>query len=64
MWLAWVVAVIVLARRKNPVDRLARASVVAAALVMIVVYVIPHSLRGSQLDYTRIEAGAGAANDR
>jgi hypothetical protein len=60
MWLAWVVAVVVRDRRKDPGDRLARASVVAAALIMIVVYVIPHSLRGSQLDYGGLEAGAAA----
>jgi hypothetical protein len=60
MWLVWVAAVIVLARRKDPADRLARATVVFAALVMTVVYVIPHSLRGSQLDYTNVEAGAAA----
>jgi len=60
MWLVWVVALFVLARRKDPADRTARASVVLAALVMIVVYVIPHSLRGSQLDYGRMEAGAAA----
>ena len=31
MWLAWVVAVVVLARRREPADRLARWAVVAAA---------------------------------
>jgi hypothetical protein len=60
MWLAWIVAVLVLARRPRPDDRLARASVVLAALVTIVVYLIPHSLRGSQLDYGKVETGAAA----
>jgi hypothetical protein len=59
MWIAWIVAVAVLHRRRDPADRLARACVVLAALVMMAVYVIPHSLRGSQLDYSRHEA-AGA----
>lgn len=62
MWLAWVVAAIVLGRRRDPADRVARATAVAAAVVMLAVYVVPHSLRGSQLDYGRLEAG-GAAKD-
>ena len=60
MWLAWVVAVAVLSRRRDPHDRVARATVAVAAAAMITVYVIPHSLRGSQLDYSQVEAGASA----
>jgi hypothetical protein len=59
-WLAWVVAVFVLGRRRDPGDRTARCTVVAAAAVMIAAYLVPHSLRGSQLDYGRLEAGAAA----
>ena len=62
MWLAWVIAVAVLSRRRDPRDRVARATVAVAAAAMITVYVIPHSLRGSQLDYSRVETGA-VAND-
>jgi hypothetical protein len=62
MWLAWVVAVTVLSRRRDPHDRVARATVAIAAAAMITVYVIPHSLRGSQLDYSRVEAG-GSTKD-
>jgi len=62
MWLAWVVAVAVLARRREPGDRVARGTVVAACLVTIAVYLVPHSLRGSQLDYGKVEGG-GAAKD-
>jgi len=59
MWLAWVAAVAVFRRRKDPLDRAARWVTVAAAAVMIAVYVLPHSLRGSELDYSKLEAGAG-----
>ena len=38
-----------------------RATVLAAAVVMTVVYLIPHSLRGSELDYVRVESGTPAA---
>jgi hypothetical protein len=57
MWLAWVAALAVGRRRKDPSDRVARWTTIAAALVMIAVYLVPHSLRGSQLDYGKAEAG-------
>ena len=60
MWLAWVAAIAVWSRRRDPSDRVARWTTVAAALVMIAVYLVPHSLRGSQLDYTRAEVGGDA----
>jgi hypothetical protein len=56
MWLAWVAAVVVFWRRKDPLDRVARWVTVAAAVVMIAVYVVPHSLRGSEVDYSRLDA--------
>ena len=60
MWLAWVVAVVGLGRRRDPADRKARWTVAAAAAVMLAVYLVPHSLRGSQLDYGKVEGGAAA----
>ena len=60
MWMAWVVAAAVLGRRRDPADRVARWTVAAAATVTIAVYVVPHSLRGSQLDYGKVEAGGAA----
>ncbi len=62
MWLAWVAVVAVFWRRKDPLDRVARWVTVAAAVVMVAVYVVPHSLRGSELDYSKLEAGAGEAS--
>ena len=62
MWLAWVAAIAVWRRRKDPSDRVARWTTIAAALVMIAVYLVPHSLRGSQLDYGKVEGG-GATED-
>ena len=60
MWLAWIVAVVVLGKRRDPADRVARGPVAVAAAVMLAVYLIPHSLRGSQLDYAKVEGGAAA----
>jgi hypothetical protein len=64
MWLAWVAAVVVLQRRRDPRDRVARAATIAAALVMIAVYLVPHSLRGSELDYSKVDAGDAAGIPR
>lgn len=54
MWIGWAAAGLAAARRW----RAARGAVIAAAVLMLVVYVIPHSVRGSQLDYTRMPAAA------
>ncbi len=61
MWLVWVGAVIILGSKSKDVARSGRIAVVAAAIVMTVVYVIPHSLRGSQLDYGAVDSGVPAS---
>lgn len=58
MWVGWAVAGIAAARRL----RASRAAVLAAALLMLVVYLIPHSVRGSQLDYTRLPAAGDSVH--
>jgi hypothetical protein len=60
MWLAWAVAVWVLSRRTDPSDRVARWAVAVATAVMLAVYVVPHSMRGSQLDYAKADQGRPA----
>lgn len=55
MWIVWVAVVAVMAKRPSPRDRVARGSILLAAVVMMAVYVIPHSLRGSELDYSELE---------
>lgn len=46
LWLAWIVAVLAVRAAKNVTDRFARTLVVTAGVVMIVVYLVPMSLRG------------------
>jgi len=62
MWLAWAGACGALWRtRSRPTPpRSARAAVVAGALVMTAVYLVPHSYKGSQLDYGKLEHGVPA----
>ena len=62
MWLAWVVAVAVLARRREPARSGRPRGRGGGRLVTIAVYLVPHSLRGSQLDYGKVQRG-GAAKD-
>ena len=62
MWIVWVGVAAVLAKRPSPKDWISRGSILAAAVIMLAVYVIPHSLRGSELDYSTVEemeAGEG-----
>jgi len=57
MWLVWSVACLVLLRARESIGRWV---VGLAALAMAVVYVIPHSARGSQLDYSKVQQGVDA----
>ena len=71
MWLAWLVAALALERihrrGAEPLSapglsrRGARALVLIAAVVTVFVYVIPHSVQGSELDYEAIEQGVPAS---
>ncbi len=56
MWLVWAAALYVVMKYKTR-QLVPRAAVLAAAVVMVVVYLIPHSLRGSELDYNQLDQG-------
>ncbi|MEN8148647.1 MAG: hypothetical protein ABFS86_02420 [Planctomycetota bacterium] len=55
LWIVWIAALAVVRFARS--GRAGRIAVVAATVVMIGVYLIPHSLRGSQLNYERLEDG-------
>jgi len=57
MWMSWVIAVVVLTVKMTRKEVLRRAVVVAAAIVMTAVYLIPHSMGGSELDYGKVDEG-------
>jgi hypothetical protein len=61
MWGAWLLACSTVGLRPKKKEGVGRAVVVVAALVMTVVYLIPHSMRGSELDYSKVDAGVPAA---
>ena len=57
MWLAWALALAVIGFKRKKKEIISRSSVSLAAVVMIVVYLIPHSLGGSTLDYDQVDQG-------
>lgn len=64
MWLAWFFALIAIGRgaargaaEGETGGRKARIAVVIAAIVTVGVYLIPHSMAGSQLDYDAVDRG-------
>ena len=64
MWLVWVGACGVLGLRHHGGRRrrAGRIAVGVATLIMLGVYMVPHSFRGSQLDYTQLEEGVDPAD--
>jgi hypothetical protein len=64
MWLAWFFALIAIGRGAGGEaageatgGKKARLAVVVAAIVTVAVYLIPHSMAGSQLDYEAVDRG-------
>jgi len=57
MWLVWIMAIAVMRKGHEYMNR---GAALLAALAMAVVYVIPHSARGSQLDYSKVQQGVDA----
>ena len=57
MWLAWVTACAVIGFKAKKKEGISRAVVMVAAVVMSAVYLIPHSMGGSELDYEQVDSG-------
>jgi len=57
MWLAWVIAFAIIGFKPKKKERLSRIVVIMAAIIMTMVYLIPHSMGGSTLDYDKIDQG-------
>jgi len=60
MFLCWFAAVAVLGLRR-PVTSRGRWATACAAAVMLVVYLVPHSMYGSELDYDKVDEGIDPA---
>ncbi len=59
--LAWIAAVIALGWPRRPVKPLARWLCLLAAVLTLIVYLIPHSMFGSTLDYSKVQQGVDPA---
>jgi hypothetical protein len=57
MWVAWLLACSTIGLRPKRKEGVGRVVVLIATVVMMVVYLIPHSMRGSELDYGKLEQG-------
>ena len=57
MWLAWAMALAIIGFKAKKKETISRAAVIFAAVVMTVVYLIPHSMGGSTLDYEKVDQG-------
>lgn len=60
MWLSWIFACSLIGLKPKPKEALSRIIVLLAAVVMTGAYVIPHSMRGSELDYSKLQQGVDA----
>ncbi len=57
MWVVWALALAIIGFKPRKKENISRSVVLGAAVVMIVVYLIPHSMGGSTLDYDKVDKG-------
>jgi hypothetical protein len=57
-FLGWVCALVALYRSKRP-----RAWALGAAIFLLLVYLIPHSLLGSEIDYDKMDRSKNAKQE-
>jgi Na+/melibiose symporter-like transporter len=57
MWLAWVIAIAIIGFKPKKKEIISRIVVLIATIIMTAVYLIPHSLGGSTLDYSKVDQG-------
>ncbi len=61
MWIVWATVCGMFLWKRVKSEAVLRSAVFLAAVVMIVVYLIPHSLRGSELNYEALDQGTPAS---
>lgn len=57
MWIAWALALAIIGFKPKKKEGVSRATVLMASVVMTMVYLIPHSMGGSTLDYDAVDKG-------
>lgn len=57
MWLAWALALAIIGFKPKKNEKISKSAVLVASVVMMIVYLIPHSMGGSTLDYDQVDKG-------
>ncbi len=57
MWLSWLVAMLLIGWKSKDTGMKKRLIIVLASVVMTITYLIPHSMGGSSLDYSKVDQG-------
>lgn len=57
MWFVWVLALAIIGFKPKKNEWVSRIVVLVATLVMTITYLIPHSMGGSTLDYSKVDQG-------
>ena len=57
MWIVWAISLAIIGFKAKQKELVNRIVVLVAAVVMTAVYLIPHSLGGSTLDYSKVDQG-------
>lgn len=57
MWLAWVIALAIIGFKPKKNELVSRMVVLGATVIMTIAYLIPHSMGGSTLDYSKVDQG-------
>ncbi|MCC7520456.1 MAG: hypothetical protein IT220_02375 [Flavobacteriaceae bacterium] len=57
MWFVWVLAIAIIGLKPKKKELVSRIVVLVATIVMTSVYLIPHSMGGSTLDYSKVDQG-------
>lgn len=57
MWLVWVIGLAIIGLKPKKNEMVSRIVVLIATIVMTAVYLIPHSMGGSTLDYSKVDQG-------
>jgi Na+/melibiose symporter-like transporter len=57
MWFVWVLAIAIIGIKPKKNEMVSRVVVLIATIVMTSVYLIPHSMGGSTLDYSKVDQG-------
>lgn len=59
-WVAWIIALWFISFAKNTPEKRKRLAAFIASIVMTIIFLIPHSMFGSELDYSKLEQGVSA----